>query len=168
MPRILAVVAVLAWLIPLADAHAFQNEPTGFRGIPWGTPVDQVRAKKETWFNRDIGLGLTEYRSRDDLSMSGIPLTYNLYQFYKGKFSTGIMEGYASQCGSIMGVLVARFGQPDQKLTERRFVWHGRTTNIVYICNRRQDYCRVGLESTALLAERERDIANDAAKGSDF
>jgi hypothetical protein len=164
----LAVVLALVVLAIASEAHAYRNEPTGFRGIVWGTPVDQVRAKKETWFNRDVGLGLVEYRSRDDLSMNGVPLTYNLYQFYKGQLSTGIMEAHAAQCASMLDILIARFGQPDQRVTTRRLVWQGQTTTIVYICDGRRDYCRVGLESTALFAQRGRDAADAAAKGSDF
>jgi hypothetical protein len=68
----------------------------------------------------------------------------------------------------MLETLEARFGQPDDRKGRNRFIWRGQTTTIVYICSRREDYCRVGLESTALVAARKRDLVNSAQKNSDF
>jgi hypothetical protein len=79
MGKTWSVVALaLAIMLQLPAARAYQNEPTGFRGIAWGTPVDTVRAKVETWYNRDVDPGLVEYRSRSELSMNGIPLNFGI------------------------------------------------------------------------------------------
>jgi hypothetical protein len=164
----IVAVALLAAIVASPDARAYPDEPTGFRGIPWGTPQDQVIAKVNPAFNRDVDPGMVEYRSRHDLHMNDIPLVYNYYQFYKGRFSTGIMEAYASHCGSMLDTLIARFGQPTDKSGHERLLWNGTTTAIVYICNRRADFCRVGFESIALLNEREKDLADAARKSPDF
>jgi hypothetical protein len=165
--RILAVLVVAACASAPA-AHAFQNEPTGFRGFAWGTAQDQVIAKLDPVFSRAIDPGMVEYRSRRDLSANGIPLNYNFYQFYKGRFAAGVMETYAAHCGSMLQTLIGRFGQPTDRAGRARYLWNGTTTAIVYICNRRGDFCRVGFESIALLDQRQKDIADSARKNGDF
>jgi hypothetical protein len=165
--RVLAVLVIAACALALA-ARAFQNEPTGFRGIAWGTPQDQVIAKVDPVFNRAVDPGMVEYRSRHDLTANGIPLNYNFYQFYKGRFAAGIMEASAAHCGSMLQTLTARFGEPTDKAGRERYLWNGTTTAIVYICNRRADFCRVGFESIALLDQRQKDLADSARKSGDF
>jgi len=164
--RLAVLAATLLLVSPMA--WAFENEPAGFRGIAWGTPMDVVRAKTNTWFNRNVAPGIDEYRSRSDLTMNGVPLTYNFYQFYRGRFSTGIMEAESAYCASMLETLIARFGEPDKKIARTRFVWHGKITTIVYICSRAHDMCRVGLESATLVAEQEKDLADSARKHPDF
>jgi hypothetical protein len=159
-------IAVMAWS---PAARAYPDEPTGFRGIAWGTPVEQVHAKVDSWwFNRDVDPDMAEYHSHSNLVMNGIPLIENYYQFYKGRLATGIMEAHAAHCGSMLRTLVARFGEPTDKAGRNRFLWNGPTTAIVYICNRRADFCRVGFESVSLLDERQRDLTDSARKSPDF
>jgi hypothetical protein len=80
----------------------------------------------------------------------------------------GIMESYSAHCGSMLETLTARFGQPTDKAGHERYLWNGTTTAIVYICNRRSDFCRVGFESIAILDERQKDLADSARKSRDF
>lgn len=168
--RIILVVAMIAVaaLVWSPMARAFPDEPTGFRGMAWGTAQAQVVAKVDATFNRDVDPGMVEYRSRRDLTMNGIPLIYNYYQFYKGRLAAGIMEGYSAHCGSMLRTLMARYGEPTNQSGHDRYLWNGTTAAIVYICNRRHDFCRVGFESVALLDERQRDLADSARKSPDF
>lgn len=168
--RMISMVAViaLAGVVWSAAARAFPDEPTGFRGMAWGTPQAQVIAKVGPAFNRDVDPGMVEYRSRQDLTMNGIPLIYNYYQFYKGHLAAGIMEAYSAHCGSMLRTLMARYGEPTNQSGRERYLWNGTTTAIVYICNRRADVCRVGFESVSLLDERQRDLADSARKSPDF
>jgi hypothetical protein len=161
-------IVTMAVLAQGSAVRAFSNEPAGFRGIPWGTAQDQVIAKVDPVFNRDVDPGMVEYRSRHDLTLNGIPLVYNFYQFYKGRFATGIVEAYAAHCSSILQTLIARYGEPMAKSGRNRFLWQGPVTAIVYICDRRQDFCRVGFESVVLVHERQNDLADSARKSPDF
>ena len=139
---IIAATMIVAAATPVA--HAYQNEPDGFRGFTWGTPKDQVDAKVDFTFNRNVDPNMTEYRSRRDLTMNGIELTYNFYDFYKGRFMAGTMTAYASHCDSMLQILVARFGAPTKKIKCRKsFSWEGAVTTIVYDCDHRHDECRV-------------------------
>ena len=90
---LIMIAATMAAAAAIPGARAYQNEPDGFRGFAWGTPKDQVDAKVDFTFNRMADPNLAEYRSRHDLSMNGIELTYNLYEFYKGRFMAGIDDG---------------------------------------------------------------------------
>lgn len=166
--RVLAVVVVLAACALAPGARAYPNEPTGFRGFAWGTPEDAVIAKVNPTYNRLADPDVEEYRSRHDLTVNGIELRYNFYQFYKGRLMAGIMESHAAHCGSMLQTLTARFGEPTDRAGRQRYLWNGKTTAIVYICNHRADYCRVGFESTALLDERRNDLAASARKSPDF
>ena len=164
---VLAVLAA-AFLLPIA-AHAYDNEPTGFRGIPWGASIDEVRGKMNSWwFVRDVDPGTVEYHSHANLAMNGIELKENYFQFYKGRFMAGIMEASYAHGGSMLDTLIARFGQPTQSAHYRRYLWQGPTTAIVYLCSKRNDYCRVGFESVKLIAEQRADLGKSAREDPDF
>jgi hypothetical protein len=147
-----AILLALAVAMAAPGARgAYPNEPTGFRGIPWGTPVAEVRARVPIWFNRDVGGGLVEYRSRGDLGMNGIPLIYNFYQFYRGQFAAGIMAARARERDRMLAMLRARFGPPQGRHGRRGYYWLGAVTVIAFQCDWRSGSCSAAFESRALM-----------------
>jgi hypothetical protein len=161
---------IAAVLVALAiPARAYDNEPTGFRGFAWGTPVETVQAKVTTWFNRAAAPYLLEYRSRSDLSINGVPLQSNFYQFYKGHFAAGIMAADGSQGAAMLDILKGRFGEPTKHSARRHeYYWVGSTTIVALICEGRPKTCRAAFESATLLDQRRKDLSASGKTGPDF
>lgn len=153
-----AVIALIFLALTL-NARAFENEPTGFRGFAWGTPVDAVRTMVGTSFNRTVDPDMVEYRSRDDLVMNGIPLQLVFYRFYKGRLSAGILQADHAHGASMLETLTARFGPPQQKAEHAfKYYWLGDRTSVGLFCDGREKLCRAVFESMALLHDRQDDL----------
>jgi hypothetical protein len=147
-------------------AMAFQNEPSGFRGIDWGAPVenfqDQLSGK-----DAPTTPGLAFYQRKDDkMSIGAAQLTRITYVFYKGRFEGAQIqtaEG-ASYPGALRDALVAQFGPGDQpnRYIDRWF-WRGTQAMILLDCTARLS-CRAHISSRAMFEEQQRDKKAAAEK----
>lgn len=103
-PRpVIAVICLLSF--PICTAQAFDNEPDGFRGIPWGaapSSVEGLLPDPETTGDfegvaRDEGLTLRGFplesyrRPSDKMEFGDAEITRISYQFYKGRFVRAIL-----------------------------------------------------------------------------
>jgi len=158
---------LLAALLSAAPSFAFDNEPSGFRGVDWGTPLGAVRGKVKLVFNRAIEADIAEYRSQADLRVAGVPLLFNFYRFYRGRLSEGIMFTDFSQRANLEQVLTARFGTPQDK-AGRQVVWAGKTTIVVLTCGSWEKACSATFQSVALAEEVSKNRAATAKSSKDF
>jgi hypothetical protein len=167
MKHIVLAAFALALIALVRPASAIDNEPTGFRGIEWGTPLDVVRGKVGLAFNQQIETDIAEYRSRANLSMNGVPLRYILYRFYRGRFFAGIMFTDFGQRESMIETLTARFGQPADT-QGKEITWYGPTTIVILMCAAWEKSCAATFQSTAIVAEQMKDRAASAKSSKDF
>jgi hypothetical protein len=130
--RVWRVMASAACLLAALDALGYQNEPSGFRGMPWGTPFAAVQSQM-------IALQGGKYmKVPENLWFAGVRLERIQYEFYDGRFdrvSLVAQRGFL-QGTRLLAALKARFGEPSivgpAGLT--RVFWLGATTRIGFSC----------------------------------
>lgn len=167
MSRYALAVALVALSIQMASA--FQNEPEGFRGIAWGTPLAQIQAKLR---HEDGGGATRSYRrAGENLSIGQAKLSAIHYLFYKSKFSGAMIEvrAGAGNASAILEASKARFGEPDSAndILERYF-WVGERAQVALLCGM-QPACTLVIRSTRLAEQEQADDKAAARKaGKDF
>jgi hypothetical protein len=160
--------AFVGLMVCAAPAVAFQNEPTGFRGLAWGTDITTV----QTTMRLVEDDGATKYylRSGDAQTMGGAKLKDLSYGFYKGKLKNVILQSAEYSDQALIDAFVAQFGegsQPNQFMRDR--IWRGVTATAGVDCNEIVHTCAGILTSTAMDAVEKADKANAAANaGKDF
>jgi len=163
MIRMLVLAALLC---PLA-ASAFDNEPTGFRGIEWDTAFEAVGPQFKL-YRRDGG---TVFYNRldDKMSVGGAALRTIVYVFYRGHFQGVLLETAPDDVHSrsaMQEALEAQFGKPRQPNAYiQKFYWFGPLTAISLDCSA-QNLCRTVIRSK-VVGDREfadRKAAATAAK----
>ena len=154
---------VLVFLIlSICPALGFQNEPKGFRGIVWGTSITKLGAEMkavetdpDTVFYRRAG---------DRLTIGDAQLEEIVYGFYKGQFSTVVIDASDAQKNALHDAIEAQFG-PAPKLEYKDFwAWEGATTTITLGCNAIR--CNAIIFSVALVKQEKADAAKAAKKAS--
>ena len=97
------------------------NEPDGFRGITWGTPLSKVAhqmvpapTQQPNW-----------YRRLDDRMVLGeIQLVELYYEFYDGKFSAVVMKSAPHTQSGMIAAFKAQFGNCVVKdYHKEEYVW---------------------------------------------
>ena len=107
MKRLLCA-AVLALL--LAGSAWAAKAPDGFRGIKWGTPLEEVSGLVP---DGGISKRLKLYsRPDDELAMGDIPLETLTYDFFDGRFSGVMMVMEPEHQEGIVALLTGLYGQP--------------------------------------------------------
>ena len=87
MRRISFAVAAGFWVLLPTVTAAFQNEPTGFRGIAWGTPLSSVQNQMRAVAATPAGQDQAYVRIGDNMTIGGAMLEEILYKFHDGQFS---------------------------------------------------------------------------------
>lgn len=158
--------AAAAWcLVTALPTYAYQNEPYGFRGIDWDTPLEQV-ADQFTELSDSKGRGFYQ-RKGDKLTIGEAELESVTYVFYKGRFQGAMLtttEGAANQ-RALRDAFTAQFGrgeQPNRYID--RFYWWGAITQISLNCSSGRK-CLALLRSKAL-SDTERADRKTAAEGA--
>lgn len=168
MRAVRASVCVLAGFLGAVPALAYQNEPIGFRGINWGTPVEGAIA--------DLTLEHTEgdttrySRAGDQMTIGEAKLRSVWYEFAKGRFSSGVVMSEEGSNRAMIAAFRAQFGQGFKR---NRFIddylWSGAQTNIFLSCSSVRRTCMAQVSSSVLDAEDRADRAKAAAgAGKDF
>jgi hypothetical protein len=134
---ILIVVSVFAFLILQTAACAYQNEPTGFGGIPWGTHVSKVKNLKYVGKECDAPQCDTLYTKTDDkLTFGGENVKEIQYLFNKNVFvGVVINDNGSTKWRTIRDYLKKQYGDANGLAVTNnpiweRFEWKGSTTNI--------------------------------------
>ena len=119
------------------NALAFQNEPDGFRGIRWGTPVSTLPDEFQRLDNENTPQKRYA-RKGDRQSIGNADLDVLIYTFYNDQF----FSVFASASGpvnarALRDALESQFGpgsKPNRYLD--RWFWHGAVTGISLNCIR--------------------------------
>lgn len=169
--NIVARIALIGFLFSglSQPAFAFENEPEGFRGIKWGTPISSNKSEM-TLIERDAKLSVY-LRKGDKLRIGEAKLTSLSYGYYKEHFFMAAMTTQgASNKTELLRAFKAQFGEGDRpnELLDK-YVWAGATTSIIIECNPITDACQVWIASISIVKQMEADNEEAAKKsGKDF
>jgi len=126
--RRLIIILMVAAMAP-SLCLAFQNEPDGFRGLPWGADF----ASLDGMVAMEVldGDGLTVYATRagDSLRLKGTEVDSIHYRFYRGKLSAvQISFTGKERFKAIAARLLSAHGRATR--TSHSTTWTGETTRI--------------------------------------
>jgi hypothetical protein len=162
--------SALALLLAIAPPTlAFQNEPDGFRGIPWGA---EASAYPDELVLETSERSMAMYaRGTDKMAIGDAELTSIKYFFYKGRFhSVSINTKGAPNRRALINVMRVQFGQgvqPNQYV--ERHIWSGPTTMISLSCKPVVETCMLFMISTKSSKQRLADEKETGEKAkSDF
>lgn len=113
MRKILILVMLFSFVFLSATALAYPNEPDGFRGLTWGTPLERVKDSMVFQYTDGSFGGVDKYtRIDDELSIGAAKLKKIEYGFWQNKLSSVNIEfeGYNNWANLYQSV-VARFGE---------------------------------------------------------
>ncbi|MEJ2346211.1 MAG: hypothetical protein P8090_12515 [Gammaproteobacteria bacterium] len=143
----------------------YPNEPTGFRGIPWGTDIseraDMVprnRIKTEHFFY---------VRKGEQMEFGGAHVRIIGYRTYDHRLDGGIVDlvGKENQA-ALMKTLEGRYGTAPARLPGRRdwgfgdetsisYLWDGKTTRIYVTCTEHHE-CSILMGAMDMLRKEKR------------
>ncbi len=154
--RRLTQLMLTAAVLLAAQSFAFQNEPTGFRGIEWGTDFSKVAGQ----FERAPGPGTDNYRRKNEkLAFGAAALQSTTYSFYRGKFAGVVMRTSMKEGGrAMMDALRSQYGdgtQPDP--SAQQYFWTGQVGSIVLDCDPVRDLCNLAIFSAAAMRQKSSD-----------
>jgi predicted DNA-binding ArsR family transcriptional regulator len=161
----LAAISLL--LLPIA-AHAFKNEPDGFRGIAWGD--DQIMNAEQ--FN-DAGSNErhTLYRRKEEnMKIGGAELADILYGYRDGKLEIVLIKTQPGNNSEMIAAFKEQFGsgkKPNRFMD--KYLWDGSKTKMMLECNSIQDICMATIMSAKSLEDYSREKKQRAKEaGKDF
>jgi hypothetical protein len=155
-------------LLMAGSAQAFQNEPSGFRGIPWGTPLRSVPGMTSV----PDGSKNFYFRADDNLSIGAAHLEHLSYKFYRDQFSEVLLRTHDSVLDeqAIIGAFKAQFGpgfQSNRYIDE--YLWNGTTSTVWLNCNSITHACTAMIYSNQLKElEKADETAVARGAGKDF
>ncbi len=110
-------------------------EPTGFRGINWGTLVNELPGMK--YVSTDGDQVATYYRVGDDLKIGTAKVEKIGYQFWKGKFfGVEISARESKNCSALRDAVFETFGsglkplKPNKSDFTQRYLYNGETAVV--------------------------------------
>jgi hypothetical protein len=130
-----ALVLVVSLAMGMSATAAMQNEPTDFRGIPWGATLSE--------YQRDLILltgdeQLAHYRrASDPPSFANVEVRRISYRFYKSRFSGGaVLLVGASNLKSMLAYLTQYYGPPESVNDRHRvYTWSGNRVGVTVSCD---------------------------------
>jgi len=172
MRTISIVVAAGVWILLPTSAIAFQNEPAGFRGIAWGTPLSAVQNQLRPLGATPAGQDQAYVRIGDNMTIGGAALEKILYKFHNGGFSEAfiVTQKGPGNAAAMIAAFQAQFGEgrrPHRSADD--YIWQGGTSTIFLTCHGGSHPCLAFVESTTALAQQNAEKAAVAARaGRDF
>lgn len=153
-------------------AHAFDNEPDGFRGIPFGASIADYESELLKQNERPTG-EVVYVRRGDKMSIGEAKLDQLQYVFYKGRFY-GARIGTSGQDNkfALIRTFNAQFGRgdrPNRYLDE--YFWRGSQAHMLISCPPAsgRHICAAQIASRELMNEATEDRKRAAERsGSDF
>jgi hypothetical protein len=164
--RYLLVFAIL--IAPISAA--FQNEPTGFRGIEWGSnPTKYADELVEISRSKD---GFVRFsRKKDKLAIGEAEIENITYSFYRGKFAyVAIRTKGSSNQRALLRTLQTQFGPSNQASPNiDRYIWSGARSRIGLFCNSIDHNCITMIGSNEVRRQQQADRKSRAEKAkADF
>ena len=135
-------------------ASAMTNEPTEFRGINWGAPVEDHQKELVSLSSRgDVAF---YRRPADQMSWGGAEIQKISYRYFKGRFSGSTLQLFgASHKKAITAKMFELYGPPEQPNKRvPQFFWTGEKAKVVLFCEV-TDYCVIDMANLELLAQEE-------------
>lgn len=164
------VFMILTAVVLVTAASAYMNEPEGFRGLQWGSPVGELPYKE--FYKTGNSAGEIDYYKRTDerLYIGGAQLTSLLYGFWSGKFAsvlirTNGLENWVALKDAVFGQW-GKTWQPDK--TRQYFVWTGDKTDIVLEYREHTQVGTLYLTSVELNRDRAVSLKKTRKPTSDF
>lgn len=122
------ILFALCLLIPVS-AFSFQNEPIGFRNVPWDSPLSKIAGL------RPVGepLGTVQrYMKMDEIfPLEGIILTDINYVADAGKFVEAAAVFDCAQYRTLMDDLKKKYGAVTAKAQKgSALIWQGKVTTV--------------------------------------
>lgn len=135
-PLLLGLLMLLI-LLPGSQVQAFQGEPDGFRGIPWGTPVESVQGfilAGRTGDRQEVTL---YRREGDDLTFGRAQLKSILYEFTEGRFSRVEIRVDDIWNFVLLRDALFRLHGPGKELSPgaERYGWEGVKSRVLLLSN---------------------------------
>lgn len=154
---------ILAAIVVPTVARAFQNEPTGFRGIAWDTPFSAVRGEMLPYDDPEHLPDLFQ-KVGDTMSLGGAPLDKIVYEFHHGVF-TGVYIFAKKRPDAIIAAFQAQFGEgikTNQFMD--KYVWQGPIGFIYLSCSSVGDDCIANIESRRAFEQKKTEKADEATR----
>ena len=145
---------------------AMTNEPTEFRGINWGAPIENHQKELVSLSTRG---DLAYYRRpADQMSWGGAEIQKISYRYFKGRFSGSTLQLFgASHKKAITAKMFELYGTPEQPNKRvPQFFWTGEKAKVVLFCEV-TDYCVIDMANLELLAQEEAQNQPAPAKRKD-
>ena len=160
-----AAASVTALLV--STAHAFPNEPTGFRGLEWG---DTIAARGDEFVLRQSSRDTQLFtRKGDKLAIGEAALSDISYAFYRGRFHAAAIKTQGGGNGkALFDAFLTQYGNAaTPNRSANRYYWGGATALISLDCMPDYLNCMAVIASKRIADERRADenAAADRAKG---
>jgi hypothetical protein len=136
------------------NVSAMTNEPTEFRGITWGAPIEEHQKELVSLSSRgDVAF---YRRPADQMSWGGAEIQKISYRYFKGRFSGSTLQLFgASHKKAITAKMFELYGTPEQPNKRvPQFFWTGEKAKVVLFCEV-TDYCVIDMANLELLAQEE-------------
>ena len=133
---------------------AMTNEPTEFRGITWGAPIEEHQKELVSLSSRgDVAF---YRRPADQMSWGGAEIQKISYRYFKGRFSGSTLQLFgASHKKAITAKMFELYGTPEQPNKRvPQFFWTGEKAKVVLFCEV-TDYCVIDMANLELLSQEE-------------
>jgi hypothetical protein len=145
---------------------AMTNEPTEFRGINWGAPIEDHQKELVSLSTRG---DLAYYRRpADQMSWGGAEIQKISYRYFKGRFSGSTLQLFgASHKKAITAKMFELYGPPEQPNKRvPQYFWTGDKAKVILFCEV-TDYCVIDMANLELLAQEEAANQSGAVKPKD-
>ena len=142
----------------------FPNQPTGFRGIEWGTPLSAVQSEMIPFGEASPGVGQAYERKGDAMTLGGATLTH----VYNGGFSRVYLISVKrpDQTAAMIAAFTAQYGEgdkPNQFMDD--YLWNGDIGSAYLSCSAITYECSGFVASTAAMQQEKVDKAAAAIRG---
>ncbi len=137
-----------------SSVGAMTNEPTEFRGINWGAPIEEHQKEFVQLSSRG---DLAFYRRpADQMSWGGAEIQKISYRYFKGRFSGSTLQLFgSSHKKAITAKMFELYGTPEQPNKRvPQYFWNGEKAKVVLFCEV-TDYCVIDMANLELLAQEE-------------
>jgi hypothetical protein len=167
MKRIISFLLILFIGTFSITLFAFQNEPDGFRGIKWGTKIENLNDMKFLGkaLNKDRTLYTTD---NDKLQIGGAKLKRIIYFFWKGKFSGVFIRAKGIEnWEALKQAVFAKFGESWQE--NQPYIWLGTPpegTNMLLSYNEDSENISFTMYSVRLEKEQHEAEKQKAKEGT--
>lgn len=115
---ILFVISGLAYTFPLISIPDSNRTLSGFRNIPWGSSMKEVREKEEAHYLQTFyGFGITAISFKDNVAgiQARIDFTFKDDKFTEGSYIINTEDFYKKDFVELIKFVVQKFGQPEYR-----------------------------------------------------